>query len=205
RFAHTSASRTADNNRGSINAPNVMLCMPIGGASAARAATPPSPTRRTARTLLRASLRNRWPASRARPRPRERPEAIARARQCIQSRSLDAAPLRGWHSTGASGPRSCARGPPQCPVAADRRGDRLDMGARRVADTSPAHVDWFDYLVVKTALLPRAASPKVACSTPARRTTNVTATVLAVVSLGGLTGPDEGAILTRGEGGPSAS
>jgi hypothetical protein len=31
------------------------------------------------------------------------------------------------------------------------------MGARRVADTSPAHVDWFDYLVVKTALLPRAA------------------------------------------------
>src|SRR4030095_5414133 len=33
---------------------------------------------------------------------------------------------------------------PQCPVAADRRGDRLDMGARRVADTSPAHVDWFD-------------------------------------------------------------
>jgi len=42
-------------------------------------------------------------------------------------------------------------------VAADRRGDRLDMGARRVADTSPAHVDWFDYLVVKTALLPRAA------------------------------------------------
>jgi len=52
----------------------------------------------------------------------------------------------------------CARGPPQCPVAADRRGDRLDMAARRVADTSPAHVDWFDYLVVKTALLPRAAS-----------------------------------------------
>jgi len=31
-----------------------------------------------------------------------------------------------------------------------------DMGARRVADTSPAH-DWFDYLVVKTALLPQAA------------------------------------------------
>jgi hypothetical protein len=32
------------------------------------------------------------------------------------------------------------------------------MAARRVADTSPAHVDWFDYLGVKTALLPRAAS-----------------------------------------------
>ena len=38
RFAPTSASLTADHNRGSINAPNVMLCMPIGGASAARAA-----------------------------------------------------------------------------------------------------------------------------------------------------------------------
>ena len=31
------------------------------------------------------------------------------------------------------------------------------MGARGVADTIPAHVDWFDYLGVKTALLPRAA------------------------------------------------
>src|SRR5262245_55963208 len=78
-------------------------------------------------------------------------------RKCVLTFS-DAAPLRGWHSTGASGPRSCARGPPQCPVAADRRGDRLDMGARRVADTSPAHVDWFDHLCVKTALVPRAAS-----------------------------------------------
>jgi transposase len=50
RFAPTSASLTADHNRGSIDAPNAMRCMPIGGASAARAATPPSPTRRTART-----------------------------------------------------------------------------------------------------------------------------------------------------------
>jgi hypothetical protein len=27
------------------------------------------------------------------------------------------------------------------------------MGARRVADTSPAHVDWFDYLVAGHKLL----------------------------------------------------
>jgi hypothetical protein len=31
-------SLTADHHRGSINAPNVMLCMPIGCASGARAA-----------------------------------------------------------------------------------------------------------------------------------------------------------------------
>ena len=57
RFPPASASLTAGHNRGSINAPNVMLCMPIGGgASAARAANVSSADAANCSMSLRASL-----------------------------------------------------------------------------------------------------------------------------------------------------
>ena len=143
-----------------------------------------APTRATRPRCSRRSLKprhnsKRWPRSPMTPSSRsrklsptraitaERPSTIwRRSRFAPRSASLTAGHNRGSISApkrdavyanrrrirGARGKRLL-----QCAVAADRRGDRLDTGARRVADTSPAHFDWFDYLCVKTALVLRAA------------------------------------------------
>ncbi|HEY7285265.1 MAG TPA: transposase [Vicinamibacterales bacterium] len=112
--------------------------------------TPPSTTRGIARASLCASLRNRWTAPRARPRPRERAEAVARACQRLQPRSLDEEPLRRrHHPKHPPGPRRGDWCAVQYVVDADLRGDQLE--SRRVAGISPVAVDCLRYPCVKRA------------------------------------------------------
>src|SRR5690349_16367829 len=131
--------------------------MRIGGASARARQTAPPPTRGIAGTSVRAFVRDRWTTAHLRMRPRERAEATADPRECLQSGTLDEDTLRDRHATRLPG---ACRGVLRCAqpaVDVDQRRLRGNLDSRRPAIANPAIGDPCGCMCVKTPLVPRAA------------------------------------------------